>query len=182
MVVSNNRIQSSRIQVKSRKIPLGQIKLQTNFCGFFPFYVTMRRGASPSSVTSYPCISLNPFSAPHFFHFGDVSLASLMLVTSPLHVSLSSVRTLCSLSYNKGKYRANAASWFSSCSEPSQPLLKPLLWGVSLWLWAQGVLTPAQCRKYSCVQKRGDCGNKTYIDGYRGLFFIPPPPKKRRHF
>ncbi len=33
--------------------------------------------------------------------------------------------------------RAKAASWFSSCSAPSQPLLKPLLWDeIPLWLWA----------------------------------------------
>ncbi len=33
--------------------------------------------------------------------------------------------------------RANAKSWFSSCSAPSQPLLNPLLSGeIPVWLWA----------------------------------------------
>jgi hypothetical protein len=94
MVVSINRIQSSRVQVKSSKIPLGEIKLQTNFCGFFSL---LRYGVTRSLAFSYLIFSLNHFSAQHFFNLGDVSPESLILVTSPLQKSL----LLSTLSYKK---------------------------------------------------------------------------------
>ncbi len=52
--------------------------------------------------------------------------------------------------------RANAASWLSSCSEPSQPLIKPLLWGeFALWLWVQGVFMSTRWTKQGHVQNLG---------------------------